>query len=143
MWHDEETLKNMVILNPIQAFIEPCSLLIRKYKSTANDLTVHMSPLHKECQDKLPDDFVDMRDNGIVSDALLQLIFKSAGVSVEMVVRLMIKYSLVVAVHAYDEDKEDKAGSSSSTIIPDVTSYIVPSLLPEELSAPENLQGRM
>jgi hypothetical protein len=52
MWHNEPGLREMVILNPIEFFVKPATIIICKHSPDENDPTHHVSDLHKKASKK-------------------------------------------------------------------------------------------
>ena len=115
-------MKDIVLLSPINGLIKPASEIVRKLKPTRDDPTVHMSDLHREVARVHRDDFEDMRDKGVVTDTIADLLLKAHDtvIKVDMIKRLMVKFSLMVPFTA-------DTGAIK---------YIVPSLLPPLLTIP-------
>jgi len=132
LWLDESVLKDTLITDPTTAFIEPSCSVIRKLQPTGDDPTVHMSDLHRECARQFREDFIEMIDTGIVSDTILNFLLGHQGANVQVVMQLMIRYSLMVPVVA---TRPSEGGNISCA-----TKYIFPSLLPLQL--PPALQGK-
>jgi hypothetical protein len=138
LWLNEPLLKDCVVIDPMKALIKPSSFIIRKLQQTGQDPTVHMSDLHRECARLYPEEFKDMRDTGIVSGNILTfLLSRCQDADVSMVVQLMIRYSLMVPVVA---TPHSEGGNISGAAPLDATDFVVPALLPIQLS--QVLQGQ-
>ena len=114
MWHDEESLRDLVILQPIDYFVRPATVIICKHEPTIEDNLYHSLPIHKKVKKYIRYEWDQMVKNGFVSSKLIQALLLPATVSpmlvagidtnyccksidhLEMVVRLMIKYGLIV-----------------------------------------------
>ena len=77
MWHEDNNLSNIIILDIFEYFIIPICRIICKHTPTNDDPTSHLLPIHKECMKLLPQDWVEFIDNGIVTERLLRLIIKN------------------------------------------------------------------
>jgi hypothetical protein len=151
MWHEDEELRDIVILDPLKFFVEPVTVIICKHKPTAGDPTQHLLPVHKVCRKKYYEEWKQMEDYGILSHKLLYGLLSADYEShVNRLVHLMIKYGLLVPIsfenEEEDEDKEkhhEEGGgqgvekgmkiSSSAKAVGDRSHgiYLVPALLPE------------
>jgi hypothetical protein len=62
MWHEDEALRNVIILDAVQFFVQPVTLIICKHAPTANDPTLHLLPAHKKCRKAMPHEFRNMTE---------------------------------------------------------------------------------
>ena len=62
MWHDEEGLRDTVILDPINFFVAPATTVICKHSPVGDDPTHHQNSTHKICQQQYSVDFNKMVD---------------------------------------------------------------------------------
>jgi hypothetical protein len=138
LWSDDVGLRETVIVNPISFFINPAATIICKLAPTEGDPTLHLSEVHRACQQSQPEQFADLVDNGLLHNSLLQplLLDKCAGdvKALETVVRLLVKYSLLVPM-----TEAAPQAAPASAVIPGVKMYIAPLLLPDVRLAPHLL----
>lgn len=98
LWFEDEHLRDVVIVDPVTYFVKPAALIIRRHIGTADDPTVHTSPIHKQCSVEMPCDFHDMATRGVVTNRLLRRLLELGECSdrVKMIVLLMIRFGLLV-----------------------------------------------
>ena len=66
MWVNEEKLRDIVILNPIEFFVVPVTTLICKLKPTETSSTCHTySEIHQHCKTRFYPDWRKMEEKGI------------------------------------------------------------------------------
>jgi hypothetical protein len=120
MWYGEETLRDVVILNPVDYFVKPVSRLIC-------DPVLHNIDAHEYSSRHHPVDYPSMRRQGVVSEPLLRelLRFESPGTNCEALTALMLMYGLLVEWKLRD----------TLTI-----QYWVPALLPSNRLVAQGLQ---
>lgn len=69
MWHDEEGLRDVVILNPIEYFVTPATTVICKHSPTEHDKTVHFVDVHEQAKNHNVA-WTKMIAKGVISEAL-------------------------------------------------------------------------
>jgi GTPase SAR1 family protein len=114
IWVNEANLRDIVILDPIEYFVKPATIIICKHIATTDDPshTVHCEEIHESSRKEWPKDWYQMLEFGLVSDRLARRLLESACTGehhVEKVLVLMKRYGLLVG--------------------PDVN-YFVPALVP-------------
>eukprot|EP01041_Mallomonas_annulata_P000218 gene218-395_t len=67
MWHDEGRLKDVVIIDPVEYFVKPATLIICKHVATEDDKTIHQLDIHEKCKEEFPEDWKGMNRDGIFS----------------------------------------------------------------------------
>jgi GTPase SAR1 family protein len=123
MWHDEPSLRDVIIMDPIKYFVVPATVVICKHvhsgagadnnngkgdknNTTSNnniqnndkdedDATWHVLPIHEDCRKKYFDDWRVMLKAGLVSDILLNSLLAEFPQR-EEVIALMKKYGLLL-----------------------------------------------
>ena len=131
MWHEEPSLRNVVILDPIKFFVSPATNIVCQHKEDEQG-TIHSNDVLREAERNYHDDFQVMKSTGVVSSELLQFILmehikreKQTGqqlnVRYEAIKRLMNKYDLIVPM--FDDFGEDDLAVTTPK------KYLVPSLL--------------
>jgi hypothetical protein len=124
MWHDEEMLRNIVILDPIKYFVEPVTRLICKHRAQdgtgqQRDYSVHYEKWHKDCQDYDYDKWLELKEEGLLHDSILQVLLSDIDSSRKLfLTRLMVKIGLIVRLIAQTAAEVDEV------------KYLVPALLP-------------
>ncbi|KAJ1430248.1 hypothetical protein B484DRAFT_395990, partial [Ochromonadaceae sp. CCMP2298] len=126
MWHEDEALRDVVILDAVTYFVQPATLVICKHAPTATDPTLHLLPEHKSCRKALPGDFRNMTEKGIVTGQLLQMLL---GGEAGRIVTLMVKFGLLVPMQG-EEEGADGAGAGGTGDLDPAQEYLVPALLP-------------
>ncbi|CAN0225597.1 unnamed protein product, partial [Ectocarpus fasciculatus] len=76
MWHDEPTLRDVVILDPVEYLIKPVTIVICKHSPDGTDPTFHEMDVHKECQSKCFEDWPLFHENGVVTEKMLDILWK-------------------------------------------------------------------
>ena len=133
MWHKDNVLRDVVILDPQTYFVQPITRVVCRHYVTADDATVHNDVILSNCRMKYSKDFKDMMSKGIVSVKLLRALIVDAGsnqgskTSDEIIdnrIHLMVKYGIIVLL---DSDNTTWLASTSSTSAD--KRYLVPSTL--------------
>mmetsp|Transcript_23591 Transcript_23591/g.23783 ORF Transcript_23591/g.23783 Transcript_23591/m.23783 type:complete len:1313 (+) Transcript_23591:119-4057(+) len=132
MWHEDEKLRDVVILNAVDYFITPATRVVCKHQSSLEDRSadcVHYLPIHKKCKKELPLDWQNMLDKGIVTTELLYRLLEEAANQREEVILLMKKFGLLIPLipTGIGIDAELDLDVSSN----DIRQYLVPALLPK------------
>ena len=123
MWHDEENLKEYVILDPIKFFVEPLTNIICKFNQTGTDPTIHEKPIHKKAFRQFTRKFADLTDNGHLAHSLLVFLLSDYQIHFDVLLLLMKKYGFLVEIKP--KLTIDISNNTKETY------YIVPSLLPD------------
>jgi hypothetical protein len=127
LWLNEPHLREVVILNPIDFFVNPAATIVCKLVPTEGDPTRHITAIHRDCQRTNPNEFEALVESGRLNDCLLLPLLlekcNNSPIAVSTVVRMMVKYGLLVPLMSSD--------ISGSEVIPGVKQYIVPMLLPD------------
>jgi GTPase SAR1 family protein len=100
IWINEEKLLDIVILDPIDYFVKPATMIICKHIATKDDPyhTVHCEDIHKGCRKEWPEDWFQMLEFGLVSERLARKLLKSSCDSeehVDKVLLLLQKFGLL------------------------------------------------
>jgi hypothetical protein len=72
MWHEELSLCDVVIMDPVSFFVKPATNVICKHELDLVDDTVHIRQIHKDMIVRYGVDFKTMKRKGIVTDRLMQ-----------------------------------------------------------------------
>lgn len=123
MFHDEPELRDVVILDPINFFVVPVTTVICKHAPTETDPTHHLLEVHKLCRKKKHLQWQKFTKNGIVSDDLLRMLLMGHEDNYDRLVRLMIKFGLLVRLQSSADD-------TSATVKSEDVEYLVPALMP-------------
>ncbi|KAJ1434132.1 hypothetical protein B484DRAFT_429324 [Ochromonadaceae sp. CCMP2298] len=135
MWHEDEALRDVVILDAVTYFVQPATLVICKHAPTATDPTLHLLPQHKKCRKALPAEFRNMTEKGIVTGQLLQMLL---GGEAGRIVTLMVKFGLLVPMQGEEEEggaggaggAGGVGGAGGAGDLDPAQEYLVPALLP-------------
>jgi GTPase SAR1 family protein len=119
IWINEEKLRDIVILDPIEYFVKPVTMIICKHIATKDDPyhTVHCEKVHKACRDEWSQDWFHMLEFGLVSERLAVRLLGSiceSGDHIDKILLLMERYGFLTRI---------------SALVP--VQYIIPALLPE------------
>lgn len=138
MWHREEALRDVVILDPVQYFVTPATTIICKHAPTQIDATYHSLEAHKRAKKKFKADWDRMIHQGIISKVLIDCLLEDCAVDHrDKVIMLMVKYGLLVPY----KDNHEKADNDENT--QDMLSFVAPVLLPTNTQdIQKTLQGR-
>jgi GTPase SAR1 family protein len=129
MWHDDITLRDVVILDAVAYFVKPVTTIICKHLATAADATRHVVEAHKKCSKLHYDAWMKMVHQGIASSEVIDVLLEDCSEQAKVVEHLMVKFGLIVPL-----------GSQAGT-----NEYLVPALLPvlavgsEELSLSDDV----
>jgi hypothetical protein len=120
MWHDDEGLRDVVILDPVKYFVEPVTRLICKHSARdgtghEHDSSTHHERWHDLCQDYDQRKWLDLVQKGVLYESILHILLDDTGREL-MLTRLMLKIGLIVTFPQRGDDE---------------VKYLVPALLPE------------
>ena len=125
LWLDEEGLRDVVILDVMNFFIEPAALIICNHISNSSDKTSHLKKIQQmyERQDREAWDRMSIR--GVVKGQLINTLLGELvpADSIPAVVYLMLKYGLIVRLE-FERPVEQLCALIDSEV------YLVPNLLP-------------
>jgi len=129
MWHETEELKDIVILKPIDFFIKPATVIICKHTPSDNEHNVvHFTETHERIKEKHNDDWKRMINHGIVTEEILNAaLLVDYGVRTKYIIKLMVKYSLLVPLNANNTHVDNSEDSITGG------EYLAPALLPEKV----------
>ena len=135
MWHDEPSLRDVVILDAVAYFVSPATLVICKHLATAMDATRHVMEAHKDCSKQHYDAWMRLVHQGIANTEVLGGLLKDCGAHASVVLHLMVKFGLVVPLHK--EQSARLKGDAVSVNQPaaslsQLAEYLVPALLPQQ-----------
>jgi hypothetical protein len=124
MWHDQPLLRDVIILDPIEFFVKPASLIICKHIHDGNNPTVHFLPVHSKCKKMHFNKFYDLTTKGILNSSLLPILWEEFTDRSSILLHLMCRYGLLVPL-LYNTTNE----SSDVVAVASSEKYLVPSLL--------------
>jgi len=130
MWHDDVSLRDIVILDAVSYFVTPVTTIICKHLSTAIDTTRHVVDVHKKCRKQYYDAWMKMVHHGIVNTDIIGTLLQDCGQHLPIVLHLMVKFGLIVPLQI----AEQVYGVSKSHRM---NEFLVPALLPSLSEAPE------
>jgi GTPase SAR1 family protein len=139
IWIEEPSLREIVILDPIEYFVKPATRIICKHLASKKDpyATKHELPIHKECQRELPEDWKLMLEFGIVTSALVIALLKNgmceriSDDQVEGVMLLMMRFGLMIPIfysETMNSDRELELVYFVPSILPDDPESLIPSV---------------
>ena len=100
MWHDEPTLRDVVIMDPVKYLINPATIVICKHSPDGTDATSHELPAHKECQTKCFQDWPMFLKSGVVTEKMLDVLWKSFDAEHQTMLKaLCLKFGLFVPLY--------------------------------------------
>lgn len=130
LWINDAELNQVVIFDPISYFVTPSTVIVSKLVSTPDDSTLHIRDVHTACGREYREEFFAMTRKGIMDDCLIPILLQHHREHIGHIIRLMVKFNLLVPIYN-DDSIRGNMTVNAATIIPKVTKYIVPSLLPE------------
>jgi GTPase SAR1 family protein len=128
LWIEEDALRQQVIVDPINFFVDPATKVICDHTTSADqiDQTIFREAIHDRAQRKMPSDWKKMVTKGVVSRGLMEYLLSDHDeVQRSFVMQLMEKYGLAVPIH--DDDPLHVAVSNNTF---PVNKYVIPALLP-------------
>lgn len=133
MWHSDERLRDVIILDPIEYFVQPATIVICKHAPNKDDTIYHSLDIHKKVKKRMKSEWDAMVTSGVISEALFSALLDPASEEhKERILKLMLKYGLLVRIVSSDGGG---AGSSEMPHAELTTSYMAPALLPENRAA--------
>jgi GTPase SAR1 family protein len=147
MWHSDPTLRDVVILDPIAYFVAPATTIICKHMSSASDGTRHVVDAHKLCNKAHYESWMRMVHSGVADRDLLLQLLSDCGDQATVVLRLMVKFGLLVPLEPLSHSVNDEHSASINAELAHSTEectsavktqqelspsceYLVPALLP-------------
>jgi GTPase SAR1 family protein len=99
IWINEEKLRDIVILDPIEYFVKPATMVVCKHIATTDDPyhIVHCEEIHKACRKHCPEGWYQMLEFGLISEDLMKELLRSACTDeshVDNVLLLMERYGI-------------------------------------------------
>jgi hypothetical protein len=73
LWHEDESLKNVVIMDPVEYFVKPATMIIRDY--SREDHT-KFSKAHKRAMISQSSSFNRLKEDGIADTTILKLLLE-------------------------------------------------------------------
>ena len=106
MWHDNPSLREVVVLDPVKYFVKPATRIVCDITPASADGRYHRQQIHGDCEKHHIKDFKMLQEEGLISENLLRfMLMYSTTDSIYdqelhygMLKNLMLKYSLLVAV---------------------------------------------
>ncbi len=134
MWHDEDNLRDVVVLDPIEYFVKPATIVICKHVPDQTDGIHHVLEIHRKVRKSHVKEFQEMTKHGIISEHLLEALLESQKENYRPIRALMLKYGLLVPLTLQTSEggeKWDKNENTTTTQQLGETLYLSPALLPE------------
>lgn len=132
MWHDEPSLREVVVLDPIAYLVEPATIIIRKLTRDQHDINQHhFARSHRECEKLHMTEWKKLTSHGILNTILLPILWKDCFDHARVLLALMVKFGLLVPLRRSCSAFKEQAHSVTSHDAPllPATQYLVPSLL--------------
>ena len=135
LWLDEEGLRDVVILDVINFFVEPATLIICNHIAKPSDSTVHHKEIQEVCSNENAKEWDEMTQRGLVNQRLLEffLRYKVEERNISVVIKMLLKYGLIVRL---DQTQDQASHANQST----AEQYLVPALLPSTEEDPSTFQ---
>ena len=129
MWHGDEGLRDVIILDPINYFVQPATIVICKHAPKKDDAIYHSLDIHKKVKKKMKSEWDSMVMFGIVGESLLDALLESYSEHKDRIIKLMLKYGLLVKI--VSALLSDGASAEERSFEELLTSYMAPALLPD------------
>ena len=142
LWLDDRSLRDILILDIIDIFVEPATLIIYDHISKPLKSHAHHKIIQQDCKKKFSRRWVQMIERGIVDLPVVEFLLNEAlrldimprhraqYNIIPIIVGIMLKYGLLVRL----EEVADRVLSSGAHTFPD--KYLIPSLLPSIIGDP-------
>jgi serine/threonine protein kinase len=105
MWHDEDTLRDIIVFDPIEYFVKPATIIICKHVPDQADGIYHSLEIHQKVKKLLPKEFREMIQYGIVAEELLAGLLEQYSENYVFIKQLMLKYGLLVPLTLSQSEK--------------------------------------
>lgn len=107
MWHRESSLRDMVILNPIDYFVSPATMLICKHVQEGDDSTFHFLEEHDQAQRRHKFEWDKMIRDGVVHRCIVETVWAKYNSAHRLqLIELCKKYGLLVSLQSQEEEEE-------------------------------------
>jgi GTPase SAR1 family protein len=130
MWHDEDTLRDVVVFDPIEYFVKPATIVICKHNPDKVDGIYHSMEIHRKVKKVLPKEFREMIQHGIVSEPLLIALLEEHSSNYKFIKQLMLKYGLLVPL-TLSQSSEEYEDTDVDKNVEQESLFLAPALLPE------------
>ena len=138
LWLDEEGLRDVVILDIINFFVEPVTLIICNHISKPSDGTIHHRDIQEVCRKYRAKAWNEMTQKGLVCRQMMEFLLshKVEANNMPTVINMIVKYGLIVS---FDTENRISRVHEQSAPHP-IEYYFVPALLPATVGDPTNFQ---
>ena len=120
MWHQEESLRSVVIIDPTVYLVKPLTIIICNYYQHGTDPTDHFQQIHKDCQIKYKRAFLELSKKGRLFQRVLEYLLKDYKQHFDVLLELMKKFGFLVELlppkEEVDTGKVDKGNIISYAI---------------------------
>ena len=139
LWLDEEGLRDVVILDIINFFVEPATLIICNHISKPSDSTIHHKEVQKVCRKYRSTEWNEMTQRGLVNQSLMEFLLshKVESSNIPIIINMMLKYGLIVKL---ERGLDNICKGDLLPTQPPPTYYLVPALLPATVGDPTRFQ---
>lgn len=142
MWHSDDSLRDIIILDPIDYFVKPATIVICKHAPKKDDAIYHSLDIHKKVKKRHKNEWDCMVNYGVVSEVLLDALLENFEAHKNRILNLMLKYGLLVKIVSELLVEETNDSGNSKSFEEMMTTFMAPALLPE-IAAPEQMyQGK-
>jgi GTPase SAR1 family protein len=118
MWHDEDNLRDIVVIDPIEYLVKPATIVICKHIPDKVDGVHHSKDIHKICQQRCFEDWHILTRHGVATRNVINCLWQEYDHDRRsMLTRLCVKFGLFVPLC-----------EKTST---DVHKYLIPALFPD------------
>jgi hypothetical protein len=123
MWHNEASLREVVIIDPISYLVTPATLVICNHIPEEEDATQHEPDTLNECSSKYRDEWRALTDFAVLDEILLTILWRDYSAHTNMLIMLMVKFGLFVPLLNRDSSKDNSNVTDTSR------QFLVPALL--------------
>lgn len=102
IWIEENDLRDIVILDPIEYFVKPTTMIICQHVENIDDpyLTKHETNIHLNAKNTYKEDWMKMLEFGIVTERLAKAIWQDYDADhIGKIISLMKRYGLMIPIN--------------------------------------------
>jgi GTPase SAR1 family protein len=132
MWHDEDSLRDVIVFDPIEYFVKPATIIICKHVPNQSDGIYHSLEIHRKVKKLFPKEFREMVQHGIISEPLLVALLAEFSQNYAHIKQLMLKYGLLVPLKLSQSGEDDDTKNQLDSRMEEFTLYLAPALLSEK-----------
>ena len=98
MWHEEEALRSVVIIDPTVYLVKPLTIIICNYYQNGTDPTDHFQQIHRDCQLKSNRQFLELPKKGRLVQRVFEFLLNDFKKDLNVLLELMKKFGFLVEI---------------------------------------------